>query len=258
MTRTLLALLVRSELGEQPALGGDLSRQVDVVGQRHPVRIARGKLDLAARQRRPQRGDDVREAGLVGGHDIGVALDDDGQLFAAHGGFGEIDGEQGAALVEDCRGGRIQVLRTLAVWHDPATEADRTARLIADGNDDPAAELVDQPAAVRWAGQPRADELLVGEAPRAQPLGERIPGRRREADVESLQRLVIQLQFGQIRACALGLRRPEQHLAGSQAMAPSSASRRRLRWRSSRAERSDSSTPALFARRVSASRNSSP
>ena len=57
---------------------GLLAGGVDVVRERDPLRVARQERDLAGRQRRPERGDDVVEARLVGHERVGVALDDDG------------------------------------------------------------------------------------------------------------------------------------------------------------------------------------
>ena len=93
----------RAELLEQAALGGGLAREVDVVGQRDRIGIAVGELDLPGGERRPQAGDDVLEPGLVRGHHIGVALDDDRQLLPPDRALREVDAVQRPALVEDQR-----------------------------------------------------------------------------------------------------------------------------------------------------------
>src|SRR5205823_60182 len=85
--------------------------------------------------------------------------------------------------------------------------------LVADREDDAAAELVDDATAVRRPGQPRADQLLVAEATRAEALGERVPRVGGVADREAIQRLLAEATLREIRARALALRRPQQHLA---------------------------------------------
>ena len=61
-----------------PSVPGLLAGRIDVVGEHDPVRVAGQQRDLARRQRGPERGDDVVEAGLVRHQRVGVALDDDG------------------------------------------------------------------------------------------------------------------------------------------------------------------------------------
>ena len=83
---------------------------VDVVGQRDARRIAGDELDLAGRQRRAQAADDVLEALLVGHQRVGVALDEHGPALLADGALGAVDEVQRAALVEQQRGRRVEVL----------------------------------------------------------------------------------------------------------------------------------------------------
>ncbi len=94
----------------RPEGAGTLPGRIDVVGQRDGRRIARRELDLAGRQRRAQAADDVLEAVLVGHQGVGVTLDDDGLALLAHRPLGAVDEIQRAALVEERRGRRVEVL----------------------------------------------------------------------------------------------------------------------------------------------------
>ena len=212
MTRTLLTH--RSELLEQPALRRRLAGQVDVVGEGDRIGVSVRQLDLALRQRRSEAGHDVLEAGLVGGHHVGVALDDDRQLLAPDGALGKVDPVQGAALVEE-RPSRASsgtsVPRPRAGSGRPDRSPDRRRResgmMIRPRN-----RSIDT-AARRRAGEPGTDQLRVGEALAAQALGHRLPGVRRVADREALERLLRQAALGQVGTRALSLAGLEEHLS---------------------------------------------
>ena len=103
------AALGRGELADQALerlhaeRAGLLAGRVDVVRERDPLRIPGEQRDLARRERRSERGDDVVEAGLVGHQRVRVALDDDRLAGLAHRALGLVDEVQRAALVEQRR-----------------------------------------------------------------------------------------------------------------------------------------------------------
>ena len=84
------------------ARGIDVVREADV--QLVVLLVAEQHRDLARRQRRPERGDDVREPRLVGHQRVGVALDDDRVTGPADRRLGPVDEVERAALVEQRRG----------------------------------------------------------------------------------------------------------------------------------------------------------
>ena len=89
-----------------------LSGRVDVVGHRDARRVARDELDLRGGERRAERADDVLEALLVGHQGVRVALDEHGHALLADRRLGAVDQVQRAALVEEQRGRRVEVLGT--------------------------------------------------------------------------------------------------------------------------------------------------
>src|SRR5207253_6314294 len=121
--------------------------------------------------------------------------------------LGPIDEVERAALVEERRGGRIQVLGTVfgavvpravrTFTEDPPAEPDRAARRVADRVDDPAAEpVVDAKRAGRSGaatarGQSDHLELVGSEtALLDESLRQLIPGVRRVSQLEGRDRLV--------------------------------------------------------------------
>ena len=140
---------------------------------------------------RAQRGHRVRKAELRQRHHVHVALGHQRVAAVAEGGAGLVETVELAALAEDGRFGRIQVLGLLVAEH-PAAEADAFALDVADREHHPVAEAVvalglagldlavlgvdDHQAAL---GQQRV--LVVGKHAR-----ERAPARRRIADAELL------------------------------------------------------------------------
>ena len=203
--------VIGPELGQQPFAGGRVARQVDVVTQRDRLAVFQRQVDLAARQRRSQAGHHVLEAGLVGGHHIGIALDDDRQLLAADRRLREIDGEQRLALVEERPRGRVEILGSVLAGHDPPAEAHGPAGRVANRDDHPTAKPVDHPAAVGRTGKAGTDELLRAEAPRRQPAGQRLPRVWRVPDGEPIQRLLREAALVQVGAGALALLGLDEH-----------------------------------------------
>ena len=175
-----------------PSVAGLLARRVDVVGEHDPARVAGQQRDLARRQRRPEAGDDVVEAGLVGHQGVGVALDDDRLARLADRALGLVDEVQRPALVEERRRRGVQVLRSVAL-EQPAAHPDGVAVLVADREDDARAELVVDAAAAVWRGRGEADlDELLGPhvALGAERPGHLVPAARRPAELVGLDGLV--------------------------------------------------------------------
>ena len=78
---------------------------------RSASRSASASATWPGRQGRPERGDDVVEAGLVGHQRVRVALDDDRLAALPDRALGPVDEVQRPALVEQRRGRRVEVLR---------------------------------------------------------------------------------------------------------------------------------------------------
>ena len=109
------------------------------------------------------------DAGEVAGHDVGVALDDDGLAARRDRLLGEVEAVEHGRLLVDRRLGGVEVLRLDAVVvEEPAgAEADGVAGDVADRPDQAPAEPVVE-AAAPAPGEAAGDELVVGEALGAQ------------------------------------------------------------------------------------------
>ena len=152
-----VGLELADELGEggDPERAGLLAGRVDVIREHDPARVARQQRDLAGRQRGPEAGDDVVEAGLVGHQRVGVALDDDGLVRPPDRALGAVDEVERAALVEERRRRGVEVLGPLPL-EEAAAQPDRMAALVADREDDPRPELVVDAAAAALSVARRA------------------------------------------------------------------------------------------------------
>ena len=143
--------------------------------------IARQHLDLLRGKRRAQRGDAVRDARLVGGDDVGVALHDDGLEVGGDGRLGPLEGEKVRLLVEDRRVGRVEVLG-LGVVEDTAAKTHGSAALVADEEHHAVVEAIGKRAVVATNGQVGVDHLARRKSKRRQmarqgPHARRIPQR---------------------------------------------------------------------------------
>ena len=116
--------------------------------------------------------------------------------------LGAVDQVQRAALVEEQRRRRVEVLgalrrgrlaRLLLAADDAAAEAGRVARRVADGEDDPAAEaVVDAAPSLRACEtRPAASSSSLGEAALVdERAAERVPRVDRVAELVGRERLV--------------------------------------------------------------------
>ena len=167
---------------------GLLAGGIDVVGERDPLRISGQERDLAGRERRPERGDDVVEAGLVGHQRVGVALDDHRLAALPDRALGLVDEVQRPALVEERRrrassgtSGPCRGRRRRCRAEDPAAQPDGARRSVPDREDDPPAEPVVDAAARRdWRGgaSPPRRAPRPGSALRDERAGRGRPSRR--------------------------------------------------------------------------------
>ncbi|MCY1520501.1 hypothetical protein D9M68_552810 [compost metagenome] len=141
--------------------------------------------------RRAERGDRVREAELRQRDHVHVALGDERVAAVAEGGAGFVQAVELAALAEDGRLGRVQVLGLFVAEHAPA-EADALALDVADREHHAVAEAVvalgllvaELAFLVVDDHQPALGEqriVVVGEH-----AGQRAPAGRRVADAELL------------------------------------------------------------------------
>ena len=199
--------LHRRRLPRRVAVEGvdDLAAELVLVHQQ-PAQHA----DVLAAERRAARGDGRGDPGEVAGHDVGVALDDDGLVPLGDVPLGPLDAvEHGALLVE--RGLRgVEVLRPRVVVHQLAgAEADDVAGDVADRPHQPAVETVDQRAARGLLGQAAGDQLGLGEALAAQVPGQRVPAAGREAAAEVDGHLAVEAALGEELPGRRGLGRAE-------------------------------------------------
>ena len=123
----------------------------------------------------------------MGGHDVGVALDDDDPVGAGDLPLGQVQPVEDLALVEDGGLGGVEVLGALVLLRELARpEADGGSGDVPDGPDEAAAEAVVDAAPVlpAPAAQAGVDQLGLGVAGAAQVAGEVVPSGGRVADAE--------------------------------------------------------------------------
>ena len=211
----ILGLLDEPAKSRRP-LRADEAVGVGAVGQQHPAReqpvgdenleAALGRADARgvpvedhhpafgepAHQRRVpvrERGaggrDHVRHAGLDGGDQVEVALDDDADALAADRILGPVQPVQDIALVIQRRLRRIEVFRFALRKQAPA-ESHHPAGDIVDREDHPPAEAVDDPAGLALGRQAGLEQLLLREALLRQFAEEHVAARNRPADAELL------------------------------------------------------------------------
>src|SRR5699024_2658123 len=146
-------------------------------------------LDVFGAEGRAAGGHGLVDPGEVGGHDIGVAFDDDDALGLRDRPLRQVEAVEYLILAIE-RGLRgVEVLRALAVVvQTPGPKSDGPGGHVLDRPDHTAAESVVD-AASAFTGQACGEDLLIGESGAAQVRGQRIPGLRGEADAEFPARL---------------------------------------------------------------------
>lgn len=151
------------------------------------------------------RGDGGGDPGEVAGHDVGVALDDDGAAGLGDVLLGQVDAVQHLGLLVDRGLGGVEVLRAVVVVAELAgAEADDLPGGVADGPHQPAAEAVDG-AAAAVLGEAGGDQFLVAEALAAQIAGEVVPAGRAVADAEVGGGVLVEAALGEELPADLGL-----------------------------------------------------
>ena len=142
--------------------GRALTGRVDVIGQGDTRGVAGEQLHLSRGERCAHAADHVLEAGLVGHQGIRVALHQHGAPALADGRLGAVDEVERAALVEQQRLGRVEVLgaavRGLGT-EDATGQTGGTPGSVTDGEDDAGTEaVVDAAAAAATAHQAGAPQ----------------------------------------------------------------------------------------------------
>lgn len=151
---------------------------------------------MVAAEGRTAGGDGGGDAGEVAGHDVGVALDDDGPAGLRDVLLREVDAVQHLRLLVDRGLGGVEVLRPVVVVAELAgTEADDLAGRVADRPHQPAAEAVDG-AAAAVLGEARGDQLPVTEPLAPEVAGEVVPAGRAVADAEVGGRRLVEAALG--------------------------------------------------------------
>ena len=191
LRRKVLVLPVRAQRSLAPGAvavkGEDHLRPVRATArQEHPRRRvgvvaqeAANDPNVLGSERRPTRGHGVRHARNVGGHDVGVPLDDHHPVVGGDRLLGQVEAVQELRLLVDGGLGGVEVLRgvLLRLVQPSRPEADGRARDVADRpHQAPAEAIVDAPGALR--GQARDLDFLVREALGTQVAGQSIPGGR--------------------------------------------------------------------------------
>ena len=130
----------------------------------------------------PQRGHDLANTRLMAGDDVRVAFGHDDLLAFDDRSFGKMQAVECARLVEHHALGAVEILRLIVGVERSAAERNRPAQLITDRKDQPIAERVVVPLALRSRlQQPGADErfdragFAAGESRQAVPLLRRRP-----------------------------------------------------------------------------------
>ena len=139
-------------------------------------------------------GPDARE---VGGHHVGVALDDHHLMLGGDLLAGDVQAVEHVGLVVDRGLGCVEVLGALVgLQQFPGAEADGVAGDVADRPHQAAAEAVVD-TALPFGHQPAGDEFRLGEAARAQHSGERVPAFGGEAHPEGGGGILVEATFGE-------------------------------------------------------------
>src|SRR5207245_4639859 len=169
-------------------------------------------LVLLFGERRPHRGDRVREAGLVHGDRVEVPLHDDRRPLFADGGPRDVQGVERRALVEERRLRRIHVFPGLVRTHRPTAEGDDPAATVLDRHHEPVPEPVIRSVLTR-AHEPGRDGLLLREALLPEIRKEPVELIRRVAEPEPLHGLGLDAPSADIGRDRLSRRRPPEGLA---------------------------------------------
>src|SRR4029079_12569476 len=159
---------------------------------------------LLAREGGTHRSDNVRDACLMRGDRVEVALDDHRGPFAPDRGPRDVERIERRALVEERRVRRGDVLGLLVGAHRPAAESDDLPARVLDRHDEPAAEPVVH-TAVAGTQQAGGDPFGLGEALLLEVDEQPVPQLRRVAETELLDRLWAPASPRQVGRGALAL-----------------------------------------------------
>jgi len=138
------------------------------------------------------------DPGQVAGHDVGVALDDDGAGLPGDLSLGQVHPVEDRALAVERGLGRVEVLGVdaVVVVQPAGPEPHHRTHEVADRPDEPPAEAVVGRALALGHETPR-DQVLVAEAAGEQVPPQSVPVARGVADPEALRGLPVEAPLGQ-------------------------------------------------------------
>ena len=159
--------ILRGEFAEG-SLRGLEAGGVGVEAQDDLLRAARDDAGVIAGECGPQRGDDVLDAELVAGDEVELPLADDRFFCLRDRAPGLVESEEGLALDEQWRLGRVHVLRHLRVGvEDAPAEGDDVAELVGNREHDPIPETRVEAAGgkvfISQGGEPALHQEVCGE-----------------------------------------------------------------------------------------------
>ncbi len=149
-------------------------------------------------QRRPAGGHRHRHTRLGHPDDVGVALDHHRRPGADDLALRLVQPVQQSRLVIQRRLGGVEVLGAFAALHPAGAEAHRVASQVEDRKHHPPSEPIDEAAAAATNGQPCAQHSLLRNSRMAQVADQGVPPRRREAELETLDRAGVVATAAQV------------------------------------------------------------
>jgi len=194
--RVYAQLLVQQDL--ERALHRALARLVAIEEQDHASRAAPQLARVLRRERRPTGGEGALHSAAHEGHEVEVALHDDGALAAADRLERIREPEEALAFAEHGALGSVQVLRLLAFPDGSAAEALDAPAHVANREGHTAAQAIVVAAGASLRDEPRLLRDLGRDSLLAKPLREVLPRIGREADAEALDDLGVDAAARQV------------------------------------------------------------
>ncbi len=201
----------RFDEDREAARRGSPARRVAVEAGDHAFREATEHAQLVGGEGGPERRDDLRDARLGERDEVEVSLDHHHATALADGVAGEAEPVERAALVEDRRLGRVEVLRRRVAGRrrsgkDAAPERHHATAQIGDREDEAIAEAVDEAARRAPHHQAGGDRVVERQRLRAQVAREVVAATRGVAEPEALHGLGTDAALGEVGPAACALR----------------------------------------------------